>query len=375
MEDYPKPVKKKNTEKILSQMDNAIYKIKEKNEKYKFCFFCYIKHNTKKIPTIIINNYSFEENQNNSINIIINNRIKEIKLGKIRYKNKDLNISIIEIEDNDINNINFLEIDDDQYKNDFNECYYKESIYILQYDNENDISVSYGVIKKINNSQLIYSGNVNNYKPNYHGCPIFNLMTNKLIGIHNNKSKYYNNGILLKYIINKFIQYLISINEIIITIHVNKDDISNKKDIYFLSNYIDKDNIKDDEKINYNNNSLKELNKFNSEIYINKERKEYKTFFKPEKEGEYLIKLIFRISLSDCSYMFAGCKNIIKINFNTENVVNMKYMFYKCENLQFINLLSFNTNKVTDMSFMFSNCEKLNTLSFEINYFQNEIKY
>ena len=42
--------------------------------------------------------------------------------------------------------------------------------------------------------------------------------------------------------------------------------------------------------------------------------------------------------------MFAGCKNIISIdleNFKSEKVENMEYMFYNCNNLENINLLSF----------------------------------
>ena len=209
MEDYPKPVKKNCAEKILFQMNNSIYKIKEKKEKNKFCFFCTIKYKNKNIPVIIVNNYSFDESNNKSISIIINNRVKQIKLGKARYTNKDLNISIIEVEDNDINEINFFEIDDNLYKNDFKECYFKESIYILHYDNENDITVSFGVIKNIKSSQLIYLANVNNYIINSQGFPIFNLTTNKLIGIHNYKSKYNNSGIPIKYLIDEFIQYYI----------------------------------------------------------------------------------------------------------------------------------------------------------------------
>ena len=179
MENYPKPIKKKCIEKILYQMNNTVYKIKEKNEKNKYCFFCSIKNKNKNIPVIIVNNSSSADNNNKSIQIITNNRAKQIKIGKARYINKDLNISIIEVEDNDINEINFIEIDDNLYEKDFKECYYKESIYIFQYDNENDISVSYGVIKNIKSSQLFYSANVNNNNFNHHGYPIFNLTTNK----------------------------------------------------------------------------------------------------------------------------------------------------------------------------------------------------
>ena len=88
-------------------------------------------------------------------------------------------------------------------------------------------------------------------------------------------------------------------------------------------------------------------------MYINGEREEYKKYFKPIKEGQHIIKINFNINLADCSYMFAGCNNIIDlkfIKFNTKEVTNMKYMFYQCENLKNINLLSFNTKNVIDMS-------------------------
>ena len=160
METYPNPANKKCIQKILSQMNNPIYKIKEKNEKNKFCFFCNIKYENKKIPVIILNYYLIEEKNNNSVQIIFNNKLEKIKLGKARYKNKDLNISIIEIKEDNINELNFFEIDDNLYGDDSHQWLYKESIYILHYNNKNDFSVSYGVIKDMNNSQFIHTGKV-----------------------------------------------------------------------------------------------------------------------------------------------------------------------------------------------------------------------
>ena len=57
MELYPKSVTKQCHQKILEQMNemnNSIYKIKNKKE---IGLFCYIKYNHNKIPVIIINNY------------------------------------------------------------------------------------------------------------------------------------------------------------------------------------------------------------------------------------------------------------------------------------------------------------------------------
>ena len=114
----------------------------------------------------------------------------------------------------------------------------------------------------------------------------------------------------------------------------------------------------------------------NTELYINEKLYKYKNYFIPEEEGEYKIKVKFDTNLTDCSYMFAGCENIIKLNFisfNTFFVKNMKYMFYKCINLQEINILSFDTANVTDMSYMFYECENL--LNLDLSFLNNkEIK-
>ena len=82
--------------------------------------------------------------------------------------------------------------------------------------------------------------------------------------------------------------------------------------------------------------------------------------------------------------MFSDCSNlkeIIFLDFFTENVTNMKSMFQKCINLEKIDLDSFNTEKVEDMSFMFSHCKKLksinrfNTLKTEeVIYMKNMFK-
>ena len=50
--------------------------------------------------------------------------------------------------------------------------------------------------------------------------------------------------------------------------------------------------------------------------------------------------------------MFCECKNIIDIDFskfNTQNVTDMKYMFYGCSSLTTLNLSSFNIKNVIDM--------------------------
>ena len=105
--------------------------------------------------------------------------------------------------------------------------------------------------------------------------------------------------------------------------------------------------------------NLKELNDLNTELYKNNiKEKKFKKFFIPEQEGEYNIKLKYKIIIKDFSYMFAGFYKIVDINFNSFNskdIIDMKYMFYNYENLKSVNLFSFNSLNVSNMEFMFYN--------------------
>ena len=61
-------------------------------------------------------------------------------------------------------------------------------------------------------------------------------------------------------------------------------------------------------------------------------------------------------------YMFEGCSKLITIpQLNTSKVKNMKNMFYDCASLTSIPQL--NTNNVIDMSNMFGWCQKLTVIS------------
>ena len=79
-----------------------------------------------------------------------------------------------------------------------------------------------------------------------------------------------------------------------------------------------------------------------------------------------------------CAYWFGSCKklkNIEGIEFlNTENVKDMRGMFYECICLENLDLSKFDTKIVTNMRNMFYNCQKLKTLdlsSFETDMVTN----
>ena len=355
MKDYPKPSSKQCFTKILDQMNNLFYKINKKDEKFDIGIFCYIKYNYKKIPILIINNYI---DNNNNISLTRNDGTTvTIELGDSIYKDKEYNISIVEIKETINYKIQFFDIDDEIYLKESEMFYKNESIYIIQYKNENDIFISNGVIKYINNIEMI---NFCNLIKNYKFSPIFKLSNNKLIGF-----QFSNKGIFIKYFINKFIynkkyRYKYN-NEINIKVKVEKEDIN--KDIFFLDNY---------KLIDTKNEHLNELNKYNTKLYINNKEYEYKKFFTPHKESVYKIRLIFKNTLKDCSYMFAECKNIIGIDFTSfisDDVINMEYMFYNCKNLKYLNLLSFKPKKESNMNYMFCGINRNKT--FDLSSFDN----
>ena len=64
--------------------------------------------------------------------------------------------------------------------------------------------------------------------------------------------------------------------------------------------------------------------------------------------------------------MFNKCHKLKQIkginNFNTNKVTNLKAMFQKCNELEYLDLSNFNTSKVTDTGWMFYNCNKLVSL-------------
>ena len=395
MDYYPTPLPKNSLEKIISQMNTSIFRISGKNGKFGIATFCTIKNKNEKIH-VMISNYEIIDRKylacHNSIKLLINNEIKEIEFGGTQYFNEDEDISIIEIKSQKNNIIKFLEIDDNLYNKEIELeiNYRKEQIYIIHPNIKKDISVSFGVIVNIIKTEIIYSS-FPFLSRKY--SPILNLSNNKLIGLHYNNSKPYKKGILFNFIINEFIKEYrhfkkinSAYNKINILLEIWGADISKK--VYFLDNH--ECEGKEDNKCPHN--YLSELNESNTELFINGKKTKYRKYFIPEENEDYNynIELKFNINLTDCSYMFASCKRIEKIdfqcfntkyvknmesmfenckfrnidlsNFDTANVTNMSGMFNFCDELTYLNLLSFNTENVINMGVMFFCCRKLKNI-------------
>ena len=194
---------------IYNQIKKSICKIITKDYKIISGYFCIIKYPDifNYLPVLIINNYEFGENDiiiDKRIEFILNSNEKSYILideSRKLYMNKNYNIIIIEIKKNDKIDINqFLEIDDDIYKDNINNIYKNKEIYEIYYNKDGDIQYFFGKIKKVDDDYNIEY--FNSYDSHNYINPIINLNNNKLIGINNNL----NNGILIKVPINQFIK-------------------------------------------------------------------------------------------------------------------------------------------------------------------------
>ena len=161
----------------------------------------------------------------------------------------------------------------------------------------------------------------------------------------------------------------LNFSQILITLKVQNKDLNKKEKgqknyIYFLNNQ------------NNENNEIKNLKNEDCNLYINGVKTEFKFCFEPEKEGIYEIKLVFKKKLTNCSYMFCNCDNIIKIDlssFDSSQVKNMNYMFGKCHFLEEINLANLETSNVTDMSYLFNKCSTLKKIIFPDSFNTNNV--
>ena len=165
-------------------MKNSIYKMNEKEGKFDIGFFSHIKYQNKNIPVLITNYQKIYLSKNDSIKVRINNETKIIEFGKTKYFNELYDLSIIEIKENKNNKLYFLELDENIYEKDSEINYNNNQIYIIHYAYYKTIYATFGKIKDINYSKLLYRCKSN---LNLKDFPIINLSNNKLIGISKEK--------------------------------------------------------------------------------------------------------------------------------------------------------------------------------------------
>ena len=376
-----KPISIEDLDKIIFQMKNCVCQI-NKNNKIYTGFFCKIPFpdNFNLLPILITTNKLLDENNlDNNINIEIklnnNKNIKQIELNDKRkiIKIEKLGLALIQIDKND-NIENFLELD----INNDNLRKGNKSIYSLQYSNENNINVSYGLSLGISKNKI------------YHNClineknliaPIISLDNFKLIGINYKIAQNYalkiNKGILINEIVNEFNE----IKKDNIKLNISSTNIINDNNklnqITIRYNF-----FSDQVKIRIFGEKFVQNNFRNCKIILNRKERdlceflEFKEIFSDPKRKIFQIKLKETNTITDMSYMFHCSTNLFSLpdlsNWDTKNVTNMSYMFCGCFNYdssslkgkitQLPKLLNWNVSNVTNMSYMFSNCSKLLSL-------------
>ena len=127
---------------------------------------------------------------------------------RMKYTNKDYDITIIEIKEQD-NLKNFLELDDIIindiiHDNNFNIEYEKETLYVIQYP-KGKLSVSYGILQNIFEDKRYEFQHKCCTDIGSSGSPVLNL-NNKIIGIHKQGCDKYNIGTFLNEPIKEFIR-------------------------------------------------------------------------------------------------------------------------------------------------------------------------
>ena len=376
---YPKAISYECTKKILNQMERNICKIKIRERKGTG-FFCQIPIPTeeKMIKVFITNNQLIEEEllykKGETISIYIEgeNNIKEINLNnRIKYTNKEYDITIIEIKKEDEIN-DFLELDDfiieDIIHNKNNNIkYIDETVYIIQYP-EGKLSVSYGIIQNIygkenyNFNHLCYTNRGSS------GSPIFSL-NNKVIGLHKEgvNGYNYNRGSFLNFPIKEFIQQNCKKNnEILLREFNEKYNLEN--------NYINIERINLSYRLKwYNSNSnegLLDLGKIGfkklKKLYLNEnELSDIKAFEKFEfRDLEILnlgnnkisdIKVLEKVNFKRLKELYlngnkiSDIKILGKVDFKNLKILNLGYIDKGESNFEYFTI---DGNKISDINIL-----------------------
>ena len=424
------PVSLTRSKKIIEQMEKCVCKIYVKGSTGTG-FFSKIPYQNKELKVLITNNhvldeyeikynkiivYSLNDNENNKKFIEINNNRKI-------YINEILDVTIIEINENQDDIHDYIELDDEidikqsmnlnketiikLYKN----IYSGKSIYILNYLNGKNIVVSYGLLFKINEENgIIHKCNTDLGSS---GSPILSLKNNKLIGVHygcsKNKNIEHNYGTLIIYPIIEFqnisnnlliirkihkIQYKIPERSHRISlfgeffVKKNKNNckiiIDNKEQDLTSNLFLDECNesirgkktleikLKEIERII----DMSEMFQYCSELSLTSDISKLVTKHVKAISGIFShcecnslpdISTWDVSNVTDMSSIFSFSSNLSSLpdisQWDVSNVTDMRYMFWDCSNLSSLpDISKWNTKNVTNMSYMFSNCENLSSL-------------
>jgi len=191
--------------KLDDQMKKSICKIKINNIEKGYGFFCLTPET--KTKTLITNYKTIQKEdieQKKDLCFLIksvdNNKYTDMDYPRAFYSNKEFNISIVQIVDEDIvSNVKFLEFDDNININKL-EKYKDKNIYILPYNLDDNGSYPVGRVESIEENQYFINHNCDNINSNNFYFPILLIDNYKLIGFNKDKER----GIFLNKFLNEF---------------------------------------------------------------------------------------------------------------------------------------------------------------------------
>ena len=197
--------------RVIEQMNKSICKIiTEKSKGTGFLFLILYPNIINPLKVLITCNHIFNDLKiGNKIKLIFENKEKIIIIDEFRraYTNKEHNITIIQLKENEFEDKDYLQMDDYlMYKeSELKNIYKNKMIYILHYPSGEGLTYSVDRITNIENNLIEHI-----CKTDYgsSGAPILNLENNKVIGIHigNYKSKNCYFGEFIKLAIDDFIR-------------------------------------------------------------------------------------------------------------------------------------------------------------------------
>ena len=190
----------------LKQKVKCICKISTNGHTFGTGFFCKIPYEGELIPVLITNYHIIDDNfmkKKKQLIIYIDDEMKQLNINNRKIYSSEKNkydIMIIKLKEED-EIYNYLEIDQNIFKNNSENLFRYEPIYILHFPNFKEASVSYGKGIEIESDYNIkHYCNTDNGSS---GGPILNSATDKIIGIHKGfigiKNWQFNIGTYLKY--------------------------------------------------------------------------------------------------------------------------------------------------------------------------------
>ena len=267
LENYPIPITLEENYLIIEQMKNSICKIYKNKGGKGSGFFCFIPFENSKIPVLITNYHVIDNDyfKNNAIiNLTLNDdkETKIIQIGNNRkiYSSDKYDTTIIEIFPSKDKINYFLELEEKIFKQNSKLFYQKESLYIMHYPKSQKVSVSYGMLKDIKDSDIFHCCST---EKGSSGSPILSLSKKRIIGIHKEGviSKNINKGTFLKYPIIEFLN---------IFYNQEKNNAINNNKLINLNNKKEKNIYNTINMNNANNNTkLVNLNNKKENILIN----------------------------------------------------------------------------------------------------------